>query len=656
MLRAGKLLIGAVGAAVLSSIVPFAGWPKLQTFALSVLLLVPATVAAYALVALSYRFFIVHLTRLSLRPARLDLLLHVPLFVLAVGGYLTNLMVVDAPFGSWARLGYLSSCVLSALALALTFRATRGRGFSKQAPGKAWAQAIAVALAVDALAVAWLDNYGIGLEYNVMHRYLLCASLFGFSGALYFGLQTVRPRGWVYAIALIFPLAASFVVLRDAPGAYAQMARAPGAYGSILLAVRRWSDADGDGFSAAFGGGDCDDTDPLAYPASPERDCFGWDAVEVSDSELLADPISDDPQATPDVIVLLTIDTFRCGFGRGGPDALRNACPELTQMAEDGWARLDARTNFPSTARALASLMHGYPVTSLEQDSELALVLPTRLRGLGFDTEVIVTLAQMLAKGGLSDAFTVVDETLLSKVTSPFRGDSVSERVLTRVDMALRDTTPKAFIWAHYPDPHFPFILDERSPWKRSSLDAYAELVHKTDAAIGKLARAISALPGAERVMLVVTADHGEEFGEHGPRYHGFTLYEEAVRIPIIAWSPGDPRRHGGSHLPTGLSDLAHYITFAARGVAPLKYPSEVVLRTNVLDDMIGMVANDWKLIFNRSRNVVELYPLTPFAREQEDFAALRPDIVNQLGAKLLHAQRSNGSAWAVPACSDSPR
>ena len=48
--------------------------------------------------------------------------------------------------------------------------------------------------------------------------------------------------------------------------------------------------------------------------------------------------------------------------------------------------------------------------------------------------------------------------------------------------------------------------------------------------------------PGA---VIIVTADHGEEFGEHGGRYHGTTVYEEQVRVPLVVVGPG--RRAGGA-------------------------------------------------------------------------------------------------------------
>jgi arylsulfatase A-like enzyme len=44
-----------------------------------------------------------------------------------------------------------------------------------------------------------------------------------------------------------------------------------------------------------------------------------------------------------------------------------------------------------------------------------------------------------------------------------------------------------------------------------------------------------------DHAMVIVTADHGEEFNEHGHGSHGIALYEESVRVPLIMMGPGVP-------------------------------------------------------------------------------------------------------------------
>ena len=54
---------------------------------------------------------------------------------------------------------------------------------------------------------------------------------------------------------------------------------------------------------------------------------------------------------------------------------------------------------------------------------------------------------------------------------------------------------------------------------------------------------------------MALTSDHGEELFDHGGVLHGYTLYEEMIRIPLVLWWPGTvaPGDHAG---PTSTLDL----------------------------------------------------------------------------------------------------
>jgi arylsulfatase A-like enzyme len=60
-----------------------------------------------------------------------------------------------------------------------------------------------------------------------------------------------------------------------------------------------------------------------------------------------------------------------------------------------------------------------------------------------------------------------------------------------------------------------------------------------TDQYIGYLLERLERQGLAERTLVVVTADHGEEFFEHGGKGHRRTLYEEVLRVPLLARFPG---------------------------------------------------------------------------------------------------------------------
>jgi hypothetical protein len=92
------------------------------------------------------------------------------------------------------------------------------------------------------------------------------------------------------------------------------------------------------------------------------------------------------------------------------------------------------------------------------------------------------------------------------------------------------------FLWVHFFEPHEPYVAHPEHPFGTSDIDRYDSEIATADDAIGAIVREVqSARPGA---IVIATADHGEEFGEHGGRYHGTTVFEEQVRVPLLSASP----------------------------------------------------------------------------------------------------------------------
>ncbi|MGH7282476.1 MAG: sulfatase [Polyangiaceae bacterium] len=95
------------------------------------------------------------------------------------------------------------------------------------------------------------------------------------------------------------------------------------------------------------------------------------------------------------------------------------------------------------------------------------------------------------------------------------------------------------FAWFHYMDPHDEYQSHEESPhWGTRPRDLYDEEVFYTDLWIGKLLDFVNAQPWSKRTLIVVSADHGEGFGEHGRFKHAHELYEELVHVPLIVHLP----------------------------------------------------------------------------------------------------------------------
>lgn len=67
----------------------------------------------------------------------------------------------------------------------------------------------------------------------------------------------------------------------------------------------------------------------------------------------------------------------------------------------------------------------------------------------------------------------------------------------------------------------------------------YDGSIRALDGEIGRLADRLGHLGLADRVVLVILADHGEELLEHGKHWHGLTVYGEQTDVPLVLWGPG---------------------------------------------------------------------------------------------------------------------
>ncbi len=112
------------------------------------------------------------------------------------------------------------------------------------------------------------------------------------------------------------------------------------------------------------------------------------------------------------------------------------------------------------------------------------------------------------------------------------------------------------FLYVHYIDPHIPY--DPPAPYRRAfeqyhgfplfnrrkelvGIDRYDGEIRYTDDALQDLVGALQRAGRWQDTLFVLTSDHGEEFFEHGVLGHGFSLFQEVVRVPLILYGPGVP-------------------------------------------------------------------------------------------------------------------
>jgi arylsulfatase A-like enzyme len=91
----------------------------------------------------------------------------------------------------------------------------------------------------------------------------------------------------------------------------------------------------------------------------------------------------------------------------------------------------------------------------------------------------------------------------------------------------------------------------------------YDATVEMADDFVGRVLEALERTGLAQDTLVLVTSDHGEEFGEHAFFGHGETLYEEAVRVPMLARLPrgaDGPPPGSVAQEPVSLADVAPWV------------------------------------------------------------------------------------------------
>ncbi|MCA9665383.1 MAG: sulfatase, partial [Myxococcales bacterium] len=244
-------------------------------------------------------------------------------------------------------------------------------------------------------------------------------------------------------------------------------------------------------------------------------------------------PLAAGPRVPDANLLLITVDALRADH-LGVYGYKRKTSPNIDSWAKAGgvvFARGYAAV--PHTSFSLTSLMTGKHVYSAgtSRHQTLAAVL----RRYGYKTGGFFPPAVFYIDGDRFAAFRA----------ARFDFEYVKYEFLdakARVDQVLsflrtQGSKRKVFVWAHFFEPHEPYVAHDGFDFGSRGIDRYDGEIAYVDRQIGRLIRGAMAL--RKQTSVVLTGDHGEAFGEHSSFYHGNTLYEEQVRVPLIISAPG---------------------------------------------------------------------------------------------------------------------
>lgn len=426
----------------------------------------------------------------------------------------------------------------------------------------------------------------------------------------------------------------------------------------------------------------------------------------------------------PNILVIL-IDTLRADhlscYGYQQPTS-----PNIDKLAEQGVLFERCYSSSSWTLPACTSLMsglycfeHGVNTWTSAIDDQLPW-LPQLLQKAGYQTLGVSSNPFLTNKQGFGRGFDVFDDqTVLAAaewsfpmLDSQYKACVLASTGATATRRAIellndRVQNKPFFLLVHYMDCHADYVPP--APWDKKFDPDYqgaitghiqsqhfatnlpardlqhviamydGEIAHVDDQ-VGQLLEQLDALGLTQNTVVILTADHGEEFLEHGQWAHGHSLYEPAVHVPLIFRWPGlaQPRHRVTSAvslvdvLPTALDTLKlpvprnHHGMALTQALQGGEAPADrsLLMETQLSLPLLAVIRGRQKVISQIHRNPqsvasiepLAVYDLTKDPKEQdqrvlsdERLSQLRDQIQSFLTATMLGSTASPNAGVPVP-------
>lgn len=221
--------------------------------------------------------------------------------------------------------------------------------------------------------------------------------------------------------------------------------------------------------------------------------------------------------------------------------------------------------------------------------------------------------------------------------------DVLTDRAIADIDRVVLNGEPPTFFWVHYFNVHEPY---ESTRFGTSPSDRYDGEIAESDPELVRLFDHAETVL-SKGVIIVFAADHGEEFKDHGGYYHGSTLYEEQVRVPLFIRVPGDISRRITA--PVSLTGIAPTLLKLV-GISPASsmigqdfrpaifqgndaHVAQPVFAAVVNQHMV--IRDSWKLIFDPSSDRYSLFHLETDPKEKFNLYDVQKDLAKELMGEL---------------------
>ncbi len=260
-------------------------------------------------------------------------------------------------------------------------------------------------------------------------------------------------------------------------------------------------------------------------------------------------------------LIIISIDTLRSDYlSCYGSEEVET--PNIDRFASEGTMFTDCRCQVPQTLPSHLTLMTGtYP--NYHGISHNTFRVPEGLTTLaeilvdeGYKTGAVIGAFPLDSNTGFSQGFDSYD----CEYTKGVSEDILTERTAEEVWGNSRDwlddnREDDFFLFIHMYDPHYPY--EPPDPYdKKFAENPYAGEVKYVDDVLGQISDYLRKNKLDDNTLVIILSDHGEALMEHGELEHGYFIYEEVMRVPLIFRCPGlipDGKVVKG---PIGLTDV----------------------------------------------------------------------------------------------------